>query len=56
MKLEEGDVLTFDYAVDKPLDLLINGKLKFHGQIATVGQKLGFAIDEVRLPVVPAVV
>lgn len=56
MKLEEGDVLTFDYSVDKPLDLLINGKLKFHGQIATVGQKLGFAIDEVRLPVVPAVV
>jgi flagellar motor switch protein FliM len=56
MKLEEGDVLTFDYSVDKPLDLLINGKLKFHGQIATVGQKLGFVVDEVRVPVVSAVV
>jgi flagellar motor switch protein FliM len=56
MKLEEGDVLTFDYSVDKPLDLLINGKLKFHGQIATVGQKLGFVVDKVRVPVVSAVV
>jgi flagellar motor switch protein FliM len=56
MKLEEGDVLTFDYSVDKPLDLLINGKLKFHGQIAAIGQKLGFVVDEVRVPVVSAVV
>jgi len=45
MKLEEGDVLSFDYPVDKPLDMLVNGKLKYHGHIATVGQKLGFAIE-----------
>ena len=50
MDLKEGDVLTFDYPVEKPLDLTINGKLKFHGQIATVGQKLGFAVEEVRCP------
>ena len=50
MELKEGDVLTFDYPVEKPLDLTINGKLKFHGQIATVGQKLGFAVETVRCP------
>ena len=48
--LKEGDILTFDYPVEKPLDLTINGKLKFHGQIATVGQKLGFAVETVRCP------
>ncbi len=46
VKLEEGDVLTFDYAVDKPLGLLINGKRKFNGQIATIGPKLGFSVEE----------
>ena len=46
VKLEEGDVLTFDYAVDKPLGLLINGKRKFSGQIATIGPKLGFSVEE----------
>ncbi len=54
MAIKVGDVLTFDYPVEKPLDLTINGKLKFHGQIATVGNRLGFAIDEVRCPPVPA--
>jgi len=56
MELKEGDVLTFDYPVDKPLDLTVNGKLKFHGQIATVGQKLGFAVEQVRCPASPATV
>ncbi len=46
MKLDEGDVLGFDYPVDKPLDLSINGKLKYRGHIAAVGRKLGFLIDE----------
>ncbi len=50
VKLEEGDVLTFDYPVDKPLDLLINGKRKFNGQIATFGQRLGFAVENVYTP------
>src|SRR5882724_10428542 len=33
MRLDSGDVLMFDVVADKPLDLLINGKLKFRGQI-----------------------
>ena len=45
LDLTEGDVLTLDYPTDKPLDLVINGKKKFHGQIATVGRKLGFTVE-----------
>src|SRR6185436_19049796 len=37
MKLEEGDVLTFDYPTEKPIDLMFNGKLKFRGYPATTG-------------------
>jgi len=50
VKLEEGDVLTFDYPVDKPLDLFINGKRKFNGQIATLGQRLAFAVEDIYTP------
>lgn len=53
IELKEGDVLTFDYPVAKSLDLHVNGKLKFRGQIAAVGQKLGFNVEE--LSCAPAV-
>ncbi len=46
MNLEEGDVVSFDYPTHKPLDLTVNGKLKFRGQIASVGRKLGFLVEE----------
>jgi flagellar motor switch protein FliM len=47
MDLKEDDVLTFDYPVGRPLDLSINGKLKFRGQIVTTGRKRAFQIEEV---------
>lgn len=46
MRLERGDVLTFDFVADKPLDLLVNGKLKFRGQIVSSGRKKAFAIQQ----------
>jgi flagellar motor switch protein FliM len=46
MRLENGDVLTFDYASEKPIDLLINGKLKFRGQIVSTGKKKAFAVQQ----------
>jgi flagellar motor switch protein FliM len=46
MRLESGDVLTFDYASEKPVDLLINGKLKFRGQIVSTGKKKAFAVQQ----------
>ena len=46
MRLEKGDVLTFDFAAEKPLDMLVNGKLKFRGQIVTTGKKKAFSIQQ----------
>jgi len=46
MRLEKGDVLTFDFPAEKPLDLLVNGKLKFRGQIVVTGRKKAFAVQQ----------
>ena len=46
LQLEEGDVLTFDYAVDKPINTLINGKLKLLGQIVNSGRKKAFLVHK----------
>jgi flagellar motor switch protein FliM len=44
--LSAGDVLSFDYPVGRPLDLTINGKLKFRGKIVAMGRKRAFQIEE----------
>ncbi len=46
MHLEQGDVLSFDYPIDRPVDCRVNGKLKFRGRIVSTGQKLAFQIEE----------
>lgn len=46
LAIEEGQVLQFDYPVEDHVDLLINGKLKFRGQIVSTGRKRGFNVDE----------
>ena len=46
MDLKEDDVVTFDYPVERPLDLSINGKIKFRGGIVTTGRKRAFEIDQ----------
>lgn len=51
LKVEEGQVLTFDYPVEREVDLIINGRLKFHGQIVNTGRKRGFAIEQVHIPI-----
>lgn len=50
MRIEEGDVLTFDYTVAKPLDLWLNGKLKFQGALASIGRKKAFEIRTLYQP------
>ena len=45
MNLKDGDVLSFDYSVEQPLECLVNGKLKFQGQIVSKGSKKAFLID-----------
>lgn len=50
LQIEEGQVLEFDYPIDKQLDFLINGKLKFRGQVVTTGRKRAFHIENPFVP------
>jgi flagellar motor switch protein FliM len=46
LRLKIGDVLTFDYPVERPVDFLVNGKLKYHGHVATTGRNQVFVVQE----------
>jgi len=46
MRLTTGDVLAFDYPVNRPVNFLVNGKLKFRGQVGSTGRKKAFVIEE----------
>ena len=45
MKLEPDDVLTFDFPVDRPVKLMVNGLHKYDGHVAAAGRKKSFLID-----------
>ena len=46
LEIQDGDILTFDFPVGKPLDLLINSKLKYRGHVATSGRKKAFRVEQ----------
>lgn len=46
LELKEGDVLAFDYSAAKPIHLLINGKLKYLGQVLASGKKRALQLAE----------
>lgn len=46
LNLGKGDTLVLDYAVDKPINFLINNKLKFLGHIVASGQKRACQLAE----------
>jgi flagellar motor switch protein FliM len=48
LNLAEGHILTFDYPLDRPVELLVNGKRKFTGQIVSTGRKRACQIEQVR--------
>ncbi|HBY62726.1 MAG TPA: flagellar motor switch protein FliM [Solibacterales bacterium] len=50
MGLEVGDVLEFDFPVNRPLDLLVNGSIKYHGHVVDNGRKKAFHIGEISAP------
>ncbi|MBI3679943.1 MAG: flagellar motor switch protein FliM [Acidobacteria bacterium] len=50
LKMEEGDVLTFDYPTHRPVDLLLNGKHKYQGHPASLGRKKAFKISKPHRP------
>ncbi len=46
MNLEEGDVLSFQVPAGRPLDLMINGKKKYNGEIVCAGHRAAFRVGE----------
>ncbi len=48
--LKVDDVLTFDFPVERPINLLVNGKLKYQGHLVTTGQKKAFLVEELHKP------
>jgi flagellar motor switch protein FliM len=46
LKLEEGQILAFDYPAEKDVDFLVNGKRKFRGQIVSTGRKRAFEVTQ----------
>jgi hypothetical protein len=41
--------LTFDFPIEHPIDLLVNGNHKYSGQVVTTGRKRACLIEKVRL-------
>jgi len=50
LDLGVGDVVVFDHAIERALDLEFNGKPRFKGQVVENGRKRAFLLGELRLP------
>ncbi len=48
LALREGHLLTFDYPVERPVDLMVNGARKFSAQVVSTGKKRGCLIEGIR--------
>src|SRR5580658_6793540 len=46
VNLEEGDILSFEYPSARPLDLMLNGQLKYRGEIVNAGRRAAFRVTE----------
>ena len=44
LHLQPGDMLVFDYPIQRPLELTINGSLKYAGEVVGMGRKRGFRV------------
>jgi len=49
LALSEGHLLTFDYPVERSVELLVNGTRKYTVQVVSTGKKRGCLIEQVRL-------
>lgn len=50
LRLEPGQVVMFDFPVGRKLDLLLNGKLKYKGEVVHSGRKRAFLVSELFQP------
>jgi flagellar motor switch protein FliM len=48
LELKEGHLLTFDYAADRSIELLVNGVHKFTAQVVSTGRKRACQIEQIR--------
>jgi len=48
--LKDGDILAFDYPVERPLDVLIGGRPKFRGQVMVSNKKRSIVLEEIARP------
>jgi flagellar motor switch protein FliM len=48
LDLREGHLLTFDYPIERPVDLLVNGAHKFTGQVVSTGKKRAYQVERFR--------
>jgi flagellar motor switch protein FliM len=46
LQVDVGDVIVFDYAADRPVDLLVNGRLLFQGGIVDTGRRRAISLDQ----------
>jgi flagellar motor switch/type III secretory pathway protein FliN len=44
INLETGDVVSFDFPAAKPLDLRLNGAIRYVGEMVSVGRRAGFRV------------
>jgi flagellar motor switch protein FliM len=49
LDLKEGDVLAFDHPIDRAVDVIVNGKLKYQCEVVTTGRKRAFQIQNLVL-------
>jgi flagellar motor switch protein FliM len=49
LTLEEGQLLAFDFPVDQPVDLLVNGIEKYRAQMVSTGKKRACLVEEIRV-------
>jgi flagellar motor switch protein FliM len=46
LDLQEGDTLAFDYPIERPIDFIVNGRLKYRGEVVVTGRKRAFNVLE----------
>ncbi len=48
LRLREGHLLTFDYPVEKSIEMLVNGTHKFTAQVVSTGKKRACQVEQIR--------
>jgi len=53
LRLEEGQLLTFDHPVGRPVELEVNGGRKFTGHVVSTGKKRAFQVEAMHAAIYP---